>query len=159
MARLQLALNVEDLEASVAFYTDLLGTAPHKRRPGYANFAVADPPLKLVLFEAPGAAQRLNHLGIEVDDHDAVAGAAARLEAAGRAVRAEDDVLCCHAVQTKAWTPDPDGGEWEVYVITDDEPEATGACATDGADPAAAGGEVCCAPSTAEPVTFGRTGG
>ena len=130
MSRLQLALNVSDLEASVAFYSRLLGVEPHKRRPGYANFAVADPPLKLVLLQAPdgdrgaGPAGALNHLGVEVFSAVEVDDAIARLSDAGLPTRIESDTVCCYARQDKVWVDDPDGAPWEVYVVTDDDPEA-----------------------------------
>ena len=129
MSRLQLALNVADLEASVAFYSRLLGTEPHKRRPGYANFAVADPPLKLVLLQAPdgtrgtGPAGALNHLGVEVFSGDEVQESIARLVDAGLPTRIESNIVCCHARQDKVWVEDPDGAPWEVYVVTDDDPD------------------------------------
>lgn len=135
MARLQLALDVADLDAAVAFYTDLFATAPHKRRDGYANFRIADPPLKLVLFEKPEAAGGIDHLGIEVDSTEAVRGHTARLAAVGLPTRVEDDVTCCHATQDKVWLTGPDATPWEIYTITDDAPEAT---ATAGATAAAA---------------------
>lgn len=125
MARIQLALNVEDLRAAVDFYTRLLGTPPAKLRPGYANFVVGDPPLKLVLFEAPGAAERLNHLGIEVSGPAEVAAAEARTRAAGLAP-ARDDGTCCHAEQAKVWIDGPDGHRWEVYAVLDDAPDPVG---------------------------------
>lgn len=121
-SRVQLALNVTDLEAAVAFYTRLLGVPPHKRRPGYANFAVAEPPLKLVLFEHPDAGGTLNHLGVEVADTTTVAAETQRLAAAGLATDIRTGELCCHAVQDKAWVRDPDGTAWEVYAVTDDHP-------------------------------------
>jgi catechol 2,3-dioxygenase-like lactoylglutathione lyase family enzyme len=130
MSRVQLALNVEDLEASVAFYESLFNTRPHKRRPGYANFKVANPPLKLVLIEVPatergtGASGALNHLGIEVDDALEVAARTKRLAAAGLNPYTQEQTNCCHAVQDKAWVSDPAGAPWEVYTITDDNPEA-----------------------------------
>ena len=128
MSRLQLALNVADLEASVAFYSQLLGVQPHKRRPGYANFAVADPPLKLVLLEASdgtrgaGPHGALNHLGIEVFTTAQVEDAIGRLADDGMATRIESDTVCCYARQEKVWVDDPDGAPWEVYVVTDDDP-------------------------------------
>ena len=120
MARVQLALNVPDIDEAVEFYTTLLGVGPHKRRPGYANFAADDPPLKLVLFESQGA-ERLNHLGIEVGDTDEVAAASERLRGAGLATDVREQELCCHAVQDKVWVDGPDG-RWEVYTVLDDEP-------------------------------------
>ena len=132
MSRLQLALNVANLEASVAFYSRLLGVEPHKRRPGYANFVVGEPPLKLVLLEAPtgeggiGPAGALNHLGIEVFSSEEVNGAIRRLSDAGLTIRVEADTVCCYARQDKVWVNDPDGAPWEVYVVTDDDPDGAG---------------------------------
>lgn len=137
MMRLQLALNVEDLEAAVAFYSRMFGAAPHKRRPGYANFALDEPPLKLVLFEQPGARQQLNHLGVEVFDEAAVAEAGTRLDAAGLPRRTERDTTCCHARANKVWTRAPGGLRWEWYRITDDAPTADAAARA----PAAASAE------------------
>jgi catechol 2,3-dioxygenase-like lactoylglutathione lyase family enzyme len=125
MARIQLALNVDDLEEAIPFYEQLFGVAPHKVRDGYANFAVTDPPLKLVLFEAPGASQTLNHLGVEVEDTTEVADAAARLAAAGMHVDVRDQETCCHATQDKVWVDGPGAHRWEVYTITDDLPLMT----------------------------------
>jgi catechol 2,3-dioxygenase-like lactoylglutathione lyase family enzyme len=128
MSRVQLALNVADLERSVEFYSTLFGTAPHKRRPGYANFAIAEPPLKLVLIEVPadqrgeGTAQALNHLGIEVDSSADVDAGAARLREAGLAAFDERDTTCCYALQDKVWVHDPAGAPWEVYTVKDDDP-------------------------------------
>jgi catechol 2,3-dioxygenase-like lactoylglutathione lyase family enzyme len=128
MSRVQLALNVTDLEASVEFYRTLFGVEPHKRRPGYANFAIADPPLKLVLIEVPaddrgvGTLGALNHLGVEVPTTDEVATAAGRLAAAGLATTSEQGTVCCYARQDKVWVHDPAGAPWEVYTITDDSP-------------------------------------
>lgn len=131
MSRVQLALNVADLASSVAFYRQLFGVEPHKQRPGYANFAIADPPLKLVLIETPpeqrgiGAAGALNHLGIEVADTAEVTRAADRLATAGLPIRVEDGALCCYARQDKVWVADPAGAPWEVYTVTDDDPGST----------------------------------
>lgn len=123
MSRLQLALDVDDLEASIAFYSTLFGTEPHKVRPGYANFAVAEPPLKLVLLENPGRGGGINHLGIEVGDVDAVDAELTRLATAGLATTEERDTTCCYAKQDKFWVQGtPDGERWEVYTITDDAP-------------------------------------
>ncbi|GAA5155867.1 cadmium-induced metalloenzyme CadI [Nocardioides marinquilinus] len=123
MSRLQLALNVDDLDASVAFYTALLDAEPTKVRPGYANFAVADPPLKLVLVETPGRGGTINHLGVEVADTDAVDVAQTRLAGAGLASVDERDTVCCHARQDKFWVEGvPDGLRWEVYTVLDDAP-------------------------------------
>ncbi|WP_286175821.1 ArsI/CadI family heavy metal resistance metalloenzyme [Arthrobacter sp. NEB 688] len=126
--RVQIALNVSDLEASVAFYTAMFGVAPHKRRPGYANFAVEQPPLKLVLIETSeatrgsGAAGALNHLGVEVGSTADVAAARERFSDAGLASFDEDDTTCCYALQDKVWVHDPAGAPWEVYTVKDEDP-------------------------------------
>ena len=133
--RVQLALNVKDIDQAVAFYSDLFGVTPHKRRPGYANFAIQEPPLKLVLFENPGAAERLNHLGVEVEKEAELDEVRERLAAAGAIEAEERDETCCHATQNKIWAVEPDGIRFEWYRITDDEPEA----------PAAPKSSVCCA--------------
>ena len=120
MARLQLALNVPDLESAIEFYSQLFRTAPAKVRPGYANFAVADPPLKLVLIEVPasdrgtGAVGALNHLGVEVFSGEEVASAAERFTAAGLATFDETDTTCCYALQDKVWVHDPAGAPWDL---------------------------------------------
>ncbi len=127
MSRLQLALNVDDIDAAVEFYSTLFDTQPAKRRPGYANFAVANPPLKLVLFENPGATGTLNHLGVERESMEEVEEQADRLEAAGLVVDAEGDVVCCYARQDKHWVTGPDGQRWENYVVlADAHPELEG---------------------------------
>jgi catechol 2,3-dioxygenase-like lactoylglutathione lyase family enzyme len=121
MSRVQLALRVSDLEASVAFYSMLFGTEPAKRRPGYANFAIAEPPLKLVLLEGPaGQETRMDHLGVEVAGSDEVAQAADRLQAAGLATFEENDTSCCYALQDKVWVTGPGQEPWEVYVVKAD---------------------------------------
>ncbi|PSB14201.1 glyoxalase/bleomycin resistance/extradiol dioxygenase family protein [filamentous cyanobacterium CCP2] len=122
MSRLQLALNVNEMDAAVAFYSKLFGTEPAKRRPGYANFAIAEPPLKLVLFENPAATGKLNHLGIEVESSEQVVAASDRLKQSNLAVRAEPQTTCCYALQDKIWVSDPDGDEWEVYTVLQDSP-------------------------------------
>lgn len=125
-SRVQLAINVGDLEASVAFYSALFKTEPHKRRPGYANFAIDEPPLKLVLIEAEdrghGVQGALNHVGIEVFDGGQVEEAAQRLTQAGLVTFDERDTTCCFALQDKVWVHDPAGVPWEVYVVKDDDP-------------------------------------
>ncbi|MGA8045622.1 MAG: ArsI/CadI family heavy metal resistance metalloenzyme [Dermatophilaceae bacterium] len=127
MARIQIALNVSDLESSVAFYTALFGVQPHKRRPGYANFAVSSPPLKLVLIETAaeqrghGTVAALNHLGVEVETEAEVGEARDRFAAAGLAAFDENDTTCCYALQDKVWVHDPHGAPWEVYTIKDDD--------------------------------------
>ena len=118
--RVQLALNVRDLEAAVDFYSKLFGVPVNKRKPGYANFAVEDPPLKLVLFENPEASERINHLGVEVFDDEDVAGATERLKAAGLDHLVEDETTCCYARQNKVWATEPEGLRWEFYRVTED---------------------------------------
>jgi len=121
MSRVQLALRVADLDGSIEFYRKLFGTEPAKVRPGYANFAIAEPPLKLVLIEgAAGEDTRLDHLGVEVGASDEVAAATGRLAAAGLATLAEQDTACCYAVQDKVWVHGPGGEPWEVYVVKGD---------------------------------------
>ncbi|HEY8532952.1 MAG TPA: ArsI/CadI family heavy metal resistance metalloenzyme [Micromonospora sp.] len=118
MSRLQLALRVPDLESSIAFYTTLFRTEPAKRRPGYANFAITEPPLKLVLIEHTSEdTTRLDHLGVEVEDTAQVRDAAERLTQAGLATVEENDVACCYALQDKVWVTGPGGEPWEVYVV------------------------------------------
>lgn len=140
MSRVQLALNVADVDAAVAFYSKLFGVEPAKRRPGYANFAIDEPALKLVLIENAGAAGSLNHLGVEVATPGDVAGASARLRAEGLAGAEEHGVDCCYAVQDKVWVHDPDGAPWEVYAVLADSqgPAEAGACC------ATAGAAACC---------------
>lgn len=121
MSRIQLALNVDDLAASVAFYTKLFGAEPAKLRPGYANFAITEPPLKLVLMESPGQGGSLNHLGVEVADTGTVDAEQARLAQAGLAAVEERDTVCCYARQDKFWVQGtPDGERWEIYTVTQD---------------------------------------
>lgn len=124
MSRIQLALNVDDLDQAVEFYTTLFGTEPAKRRPGYANFAIAEPPLKLVLFEAKGKGGTLNHLGIEVETAADVQAANDRLAAAGLAPES-DYGTCCFALQEKVWVGDEATGRWELYAVLADAPELT----------------------------------
>jgi catechol 2,3-dioxygenase-like lactoylglutathione lyase family enzyme len=141
MSRVQLALRVSDLEGSIAFYRKLFGTEPAKRRPGYANFAIAEPPLKLVLLEADGedddVPTRLDHLGVEVERTADVAAATARLADTGLATAEEENVSCCYAVQDKVWVTGPGRERWEVYTVLGDvlpelEGETAGATACDG---------------------------
>ena len=124
MSRIQLALNVADIDSAVDFYTSLFATPPAKRRPGYANFAVADPPLKLVLFEDAAATGTLNHVGVERTSVEEVHAEADRLEGAGLTLDVEGDVVCCHARQDKHWVTGPDGQRWENYVVLDEQPAA-----------------------------------
>lgn len=130
MPRVQLALNVSDIEGAVDFYSKLFGVPPAKRRPGYANFAIAEPPLKLVLIENPaargaGVAAKLNHLGVEVETSAQVRSARERLAAEGLEPTVEDQTTCCYALQDKAWIHDPDGAPWEVYTVLADAPDET----------------------------------
>jgi catechol 2,3-dioxygenase-like lactoylglutathione lyase family enzyme len=121
MSRLQLALNVDDLEKSVEFYSRLFSAEPAKVRPGYANFAIADPPLKLVLMENPGHGGSLNHLGVEVEDVDTVDAQQTRLAASGLASVEERDTTCCYAKQDKFWVEGaPNGERWEIYTVLED---------------------------------------
>ena len=137
MSRVQLALNVADLEASVAFYSKLFGAEPAKRRPGYANFAITEPPLKLVLIEgAAGQETRLDHLGVEVESTDQVTAATGRLKDAGLATFEENDASCCYALQDKVWVTGPGKEPWEVYVVKADADRLG-----QGATP---GGDACC---------------
>ena len=142
MSRVQLALNVSDLDAAVSFYSKLFGTAPAKLRPGYANFAVADPPLKLVLIEGGSAAGTLNHLGVEVSSADEVAAARDRLAAAGLATAVEDEVTCCYAVQDKVWVDGADSEPWEIYAVLADAETPAGQLRT--AEPDTCSPGACC---------------
>jgi catechol 2,3-dioxygenase-like lactoylglutathione lyase family enzyme len=151
--RLQLALNVSDIDQAVAFYSKLFGAEPAKRRPGYANFAVAEPPLKLVLLENPGQGGSLNHLGVEVPDTDTVAAEQARLAQTGLAASDEAETTCCYARQDKFWVQGaPDGEAWEIYAVLADSPtfyaEGHGAecCGGTGqpGEPAASREATCC---------------
>jgi catechol 2,3-dioxygenase-like lactoylglutathione lyase family enzyme len=156
VSRLQLALNVDDVAAATAFYAKLFGVAPAKTRPGYANFAVDSPPLKLVLLENPGQGGTLNHLGVEVASVDEVDLEQTRLAASGLASVDERDTTCCYAKQDKFWVESsPDGERWEIYTVLADsptffgEPDAGSACCggdtTDPArEPAETSGARCC---------------
>lgn len=140
MSRVQLALNVDDLDTSIAFYTRLFGVGPAKTKPGYANFAVTNPPLKLVLMESPGQGGSLNHLGVEVDSGEEVDAAQARLTDTGVESLDERDTTCCYARQDKFWVQGaPDGEAWEVYTVLEDA-ETFGADETQDAC-----GQPCCA--------------
>ena len=148
MSRIQLALNVDDVDAATAFYSKLFGVEPAKVRPGYANFAIANPPLKLVLLENPGKGGSLNHLGVEVETVDEVEAEQSRLAAAGLASTDERDTTCCYARQDKFWVEGaPNGERWEVYTVLNDSPTfaadtGDGCCGTSAEErePAAA----CC---------------
>jgi catechol 2,3-dioxygenase-like lactoylglutathione lyase family enzyme len=118
--RVQLALNVKDLDEAVDFYSKLFDAKVNKRKPGYANFAIEEPPLKLVLFENPDADERLNHLGVEVFADEEVRAATERLKNAGMADSVEDEQTCCYATQNKVWSVDPQGTRWEWYRVIED---------------------------------------
>jgi catechol 2,3-dioxygenase-like lactoylglutathione lyase family enzyme len=148
MSRVQLALRVSDLDGSVAFYTKLFGVEPAKRRPGYANFAVDAPPLKLVLIEGgPDQPTVLDHLGVEVFSAGEVGAATDRLREAGLMTVEEHDTACCYAVQDKVWVRGPGAEPWEVYVVKGDadalDKPAGSACCAPGGEPA---GSACCVP-------------
>ena len=133
MSRIQLALDVDDVDEAVAFYRALFGVEPAKRRPGYANFAVTDPPLKLVLIENPGRGGTLNHLGIEVASSAEVTEGVARVTAAGLAPTEQHETTCCYAEQEKAWLAGPGAERWEIYTVLDDADAMNcdvGACST-----------------------------
>jgi catechol 2,3-dioxygenase-like lactoylglutathione lyase family enzyme len=147
MSRVQLALNVSDVDTAVEFYSKLFATAPAKRRPGYANFAIESPPLKLVLIENPQAGGTLNHLGVEVGTTDDVSAATVRLQGDGLETATEENVACCYAVQDKVWVHDPDQAPWEIYTVLADadqfspaSEESSGQAACCGSTPAAGDG-------------------
>ncbi|MCD9625710.1 ArsI/CadI family heavy metal resistance metalloenzyme [Rhabdothermincola salaria] len=150
MSRVQLALNVTDVDAAVDFYAKLFGTEVAKRKPGYANFEIADPPLKLVLIEAAEGGS-LNHLGVETELADEVLAAESRLSDTGLETTGVDDTMCCYATKTETWVTDPDGAKWEWYVKTGDAEEMTNRSLGEG--------DACCAPSSApEPVAVAAAG-
>jgi catechol 2,3-dioxygenase-like lactoylglutathione lyase family enzyme len=138
--RLQLALNVDDLDEAIAFYSKMFGTEPAKTKPGYANFAIENPPLKLVLFEGAGASGSINHLGVEVETAAEVVAAEARLSGTGLETTGVDETICCYAEKTETWVHAPDGNRWEWYVkqgdteqlanivVTNGSGESTGCC-------------------------------
>ncbi|MGA0709394.1 MAG: ArsI/CadI family heavy metal resistance metalloenzyme [Ilumatobacteraceae bacterium] len=139
MSRVQLALNVSNLESAIEFYSKLFGVGPAKVREGYANFAIAEPPLKLVLIEGDGAPGTMNHLGVEVESTDAVAQATQRLSNKGLETKLEEETTCCFAVQDKVWVNGPDGEPWEVYTVLSDA-NVMKLIPVAGSDP----GSVCC---------------
>jgi lactoylglutathione lyase len=139
MSRIQLALNVDDLDAAISFYSRLFNTEPAKVKPGYANFTIADPPLKLVLLEVPGQGGTLNHLGVEVASSDAVHAEIVRLSEAGMFTEEEIGATCCFATQDKVWVSGPCGERWEVYTVLADS-ETFGAPADASTEPASS----CC---------------
>jgi len=120
MSRVQLALNVSDLDSAIEFYSKLFNTKPAKVREGYANFAIAEPPLKLVLIAGGGTPGTMNHLGIEVESTDEVTSATKRLANEGLVTAVEEETTCCFAVQDKVWVNAPDGEPWEVYTVLAD---------------------------------------
>ena len=148
MSRVQLALNVDDLDAAIGFYSKLFATEPAKVRPGYANFAIAEPPLKLVLIEGAAPGGTLNHLGIEVDSTGEVVAAQTRLAASGLATATEDQVACCYAVQDKVWVDGPDAEPWEIYTVLADAEMPAGQLRTTAPDSGSAG--ACCGPTPAD---------
>jgi predicted enzyme related to lactoylglutathione lyase len=154
VSRVQLALNVANIEQAIEFYSMLFATEPAKVRPGYANFAIANPPLKLVLIEdatqKPGS---INHLGVEVGSTDDVAAAQSRLAEAGLATAVEDQVSCCYAVQDKVWVDGPGGEPWEIYTVLADAEMPAGALRS--AEPS---GAACCATRPDLAVAGSKTG-
>ena len=162
MSRVQLALNVDGLDEAITFYSKLFNTAPAKVKEGYANFAIAEPPLKLVLLENPGKGGTINHLGVEVESSDTVHAEIARLTAAGLFTDEEIGTTCCFAKQDKVWVTGPAGEKWEVYTVLADsdvfgtspellaaDPQGGCSCEScDSAEPAdqqkAAAGTSCC---------------
>jgi catechol 2,3-dioxygenase-like lactoylglutathione lyase family enzyme len=143
MSRVQLALNVDDLEAAIGFYSKLFGAEPAKLRDGYANFAIAEPPLKLVLIQNPGQGGTLNHLGVEVESSELVGAATTRLRDAGLLTEIEENTTCCYAVQDKVWVHGPDAEPWEIYTVLAD-------AAVMHAVPAAGSDESACCSGTAD---------
>ncbi len=143
MSRVQLALNVSDIDEAVTFYSKLFNVQPAKRRPGYANFAVDEPPLKLVLIENAEEAGSLNHLGVEVVSADRVVAATQRFDAEQMKPRVEDGVECCYALQDKVWVEGTDGVPWEIYAVLADAEAPAGKLRVDPS----ADGAVCCGSS------------
>ena len=153
MSRIQLALNVDDIDEAVAFYSKLFNATPAKVKPGYANFAIDEPPLKLVLLENPGQGGSLNHLGVEVQSSEQVHAEIARLTAAGMFTEEEIGTTCCFATQDKVWVTGPGGERWEVYTKLADSDtffgtlpvvEEAGCCGGAEAQPPAADESSCC---------------
>jgi catechol 2,3-dioxygenase-like lactoylglutathione lyase family enzyme len=143
MSRVQLALNVSDLDEAIIFYSKLFATEPAKVRPGYANFAVSDPPLKLVLIEGHGDPGSLNHLGVEVETAEEVAATDARLRGEDLPTATEDEVACCYALQDKVWVDGPDQRPWEIYTVLADVEMPLGELRTGRVEPAS--DALCCA--------------
>jgi len=145
MSRVQLALNVDDVDEAVAFYSRLFGAEPAKRRPGYANFALDEPALKLVLIENPGHGGTLNHLGVEVPSPEDVVAATRRLSAEGLPTEVEDGTACCYALQDKVWVTGPGGEPWEIYTVLADAGAELEGMAHLEANPVLPAGSACCA--------------
>jgi catechol 2,3-dioxygenase-like lactoylglutathione lyase family enzyme len=143
MSRVQLALNVDDLDAAIAFYSKLFDAQPAKVKPGYANFAIADPPLKLVLLENPGSGGSLNHLGVEVGSTQTVHVETARLAGTGLVADEESGTTCCFATQDKVWVTGPGGEKWEIYTVLADS-EVFGTRANRAAETEASSPAACC---------------
>ena len=123
MSRFQMSINVRDADEAVVFYTKLFGVGPAKQRPGYANFVVANPPMKLIVIEGEGEPGTINHVGIEVANTEEVSAEAMRLEGEGLAIKVDGTHTCCYATQDKVWTMDPAGVPWEVYAVIEDTAE------------------------------------
>lgn len=123
MSRFQMSINVRDADEAVVFYTKLFGVGPAKQRPGYANFIVANPPMKLIVIEGEGEPGTINHVGIEVANTEEVSAEAMRLEGEGLAIKVDGTHTCCYATQDKVWTMDPAGVPWEVYTVIEDTAE------------------------------------
>lgn len=151
MSRVQLALNVTDVDAAVEFYTKLFSTPVAKRKPGYANFEIAEPPLKLVLIEGPTGGS-INHLGVETADAADVLAAEARMSETGLETTGVDDTVCCYATKTETWVTDPDGAMWEWYVKTGDAEQMANQIVTDATN-------ACCAPAAAQPASVSQATG
>lgn len=145
MSRVQLALNVTDVDAAVEFYAKLFSTPVAKRKPGYANFEIAEPPLKLVLIEGPTGGS-INHLGVETADAADVLAAEARMSETGLETTGVDDTVCCYATKTETWVTDPDGAMWEWYVKTGDAEQMANQIVTGATN-------ACCAPAATQPAS------
>jgi predicted enzyme related to lactoylglutathione lyase len=149
MSRVQLALNVSNLDEAIEFYSKFFNSTPAKVRAGYANFAIDEPPLKLVLIENDGAPGSINHLGVEVFSTDEVVAATQKFSASGLAVRLEENTTCCFAVQDKVWVEGVDGSPWEVYTVLADSPTSTnvggdGTCCSSDPKSESVAGTTCC---------------
>ncbi|ULE35307.1 ArsI/CadI family heavy metal resistance metalloenzyme [Mycobacterium sp. IDR2000157661] len=149
MSRIQLALNVDDLDEAISFYSKLFNSAPAKVKEGYANFAVADPPVKLVLLQNPGKGGTINHLGVEVESSATVHAEIARLAGEGLFTDEEIGTTCCFAKQDKVWVTGPAGEKWEVYTVLEDS-ETFGNSPQHAAE---TDGDVCCGATAADDAT------